>query len=840
MLLFLTICPLSYAPAAPRFVQQIATSDGLKHICPKYHFIHNLFSIMAASLSYAAHPLDLRVDEYDWIGFDLDHALARYRVPNLMRLVHDSLVDALLLEQPQLASIPDARSLLLDCYDVSCIHKGVIVDFASGDVIKLNDDGSVATAWHGAQAVSAGELARRYGDGSQPWWGFDLLKRQARHESFFVLLTYFDMPCVCLASRMVQLIDDGLLTVPSITSSGAGSGGSSATPPSGLRYASVRSMLMSAFDFIFDNVKSFDTGRGGFFAALRADTGRYVCPRPQLREWLLQRRCSGKRVFLATNSQQRFADMLLSHALGPHWRLCFDLVIYNCLKPSFFAKVQKFYAVDYSTGMEGETVSSIELPALKRLPSSSSCEGDYCSPPSNVIAGTADTSSINVASNMGLDPHPPAVLLVQGHAGAVQALADAERWLKLHGNNGASAADKNADGCTGSHVMSDMNAYVGSRGLRLHLDSSGHVLRVTTKTSEGVGSDAPASSSSSAAPNASIAPVPLRLRFTKPAVTPEAAAWLAHGQGTPVPVQAATDGAQSDGTQSSLGKPPLAKPLPSNPHAPSADENEVVVPLTFAPSTATLSLTAAGASTTPSSGGSTPLPVAMEQASHDASEPPQALSLIDAFSKRRDPATGAELESGGAEARHPGHARILYVGDHLHGDVSAAVKECEWDAVAVVEELEVWAPHPQVTSAANGSITATAAAPASGSSSSSYAASAVGGASAVALAPFSPPAIPSTPGAVYRLPPQSWHAEPNWSDDYAQRCVFGNFFIGSHGKDAAAAAATAAAGDGRGPSPTLQRRSYFCSLLERHACLSVTDVETWLCATGVRSAIDSL
>ena len=31
-------------------------------------------------------------------------------------------------------------------------------------------------------------------------------------------------------------------------------------------------------------------------------------------------------------------------------------------------------------------------------------------------------------------------------------------------------------------------------------------------------------------------------------------------------------------------------------------------------------------------------------------------------------------------------------GDHIHGDVASAAVECEWAAVAVVEELEPWEP----------------------------------------------------------------------------------------------------------------------------------------------------
>jgi hypothetical protein len=99
-------------------------------------------------------------------------------------------------------------------------------------------------------------------------------------------------------------------------------------------------------------------GRGGFFSALRAHPEAFLVRRPGLRRILRRLRglpggAAGEdgqsgtaaaprrthHVFLATNSQQRFADFLLEFALGPDWRECFDLVIYNALKPAWFAKV---------------------------------------------------------------------------------------------------------------------------------------------------------------------------------------------------------------------------------------------------------------------------------------------------------------------------------------------------------------------------------------------------------------------------------------------------------------------------------------------------------------------
>lgn len=200
----------------------------------------------------------LEIPPGSWVGFDLDHALVRYRVPALMRLVHDCLAPALVSEQPCLAAGGAALAAALrDCYDPRFVHKGLLLDFRSGDVLKLDDGCRVVAGRHGRTPLDAATLRERYG--SEPWWGSDVLRAQGRHDDLFVLLTYFDMPCVCLASELVHWVDAGVVTLPQAA---AGEPGGGETPPPA-RYGALRSMLLSTFDFVFDNVKSFDCAWGG-------------------------------------------------------------------------------------------------------------------------------------------------------------------------------------------------------------------------------------------------------------------------------------------------------------------------------------------------------------------------------------------------------------------------------------------------------------------------------------------------------------------------------------------------------------------------------------------------
>jgi hypothetical protein len=112
---------------------------------------------MPVCVQYGPAPLDLK--GLDWLGFDLDHAVARYKTPALMRLVHDCLVHQLVHlkgyppaalglphdyaathgpdAQPGMGSAPSA-------YQPHFTAKGLIFDFEAGDLVKLDENGHVA------------------------------------------------------------------------------------------------------------------------------------------------------------------------------------------------------------------------------------------------------------------------------------------------------------------------------------------------------------------------------------------------------------------------------------------------------------------------------------------------------------------------------------------------------------------------------------------------------------------------------------------------------------------------------------------------------------------------
>lgn len=148
-------------------------------------------------LTYSPVPgprLDLR--GFHWIGFDLDYTVARYH-NDLIRLVQQCTTRA--LEQSGYA--PSC----FDGIDESLIQKGIIVDLGTGDLIKLDALGHVRAALHGQRWRSIDEIYSVYGDG--PWRFYDYLRRQERHDGYWLVITPFDAPMQPLWARIVELMD---------------------------------------------------------------------------------------------------------------------------------------------------------------------------------------------------------------------------------------------------------------------------------------------------------------------------------------------------------------------------------------------------------------------------------------------------------------------------------------------------------------------------------------------------------------------------------------------------------------------------------------------------------
>ena len=87
----------------------------------------------------------LCLEDYDCIGFDLDHTLCRYNVGNLVPLVYDLLAEYLVKNKGYDKSIRNRKF----SDDLHLMAKGLTLDCERGNILRLGCDGVVLTASHG-------------------------------------------------------------------------------------------------------------------------------------------------------------------------------------------------------------------------------------------------------------------------------------------------------------------------------------------------------------------------------------------------------------------------------------------------------------------------------------------------------------------------------------------------------------------------------------------------------------------------------------------------------------------------------------------------------------------
>ena len=422
-----------------------------------------------------------------------------------------------------------------------------------------------------------------------------------------MFLSYFDMPAAAAVAAMVAALDDGDAELaaagpPSSKTEENGCPSAAAASPAAVdcftpvAYSRIRDALVAAFDGIFDN------SHGALITAMRTEPSRFLYPRPAVRRWLERARGvgGGRRryhTFLATNSSAPYANVVLDYALGPGWAAsCFDVVCYDALKPAWFNCVQPWYAVDDVSGKDGARLASMEIGGLGVR--------SHHHPSMSVGAdgGSGNSEAQRLTTSVVEQPSlgAPPIIVVRGHAGGIQALADAVAAVAVHHANGGGGSEggSGVGGCIaampGILHLNEVGEGVGAppaatttasahtpvSTVRLRVDSRGHVTRVDFVTGDitPAQSSAPAEkgaspslrpgdvfisqpSSAEGAPSTPTTPaahtsttvrlpLPIRGRVRKPSVDAAAAAWLAHGTGSAPATVAAVS--STNGTAPSL------------------------------------------------------------------------------------------------------------------------------------------------------------------------------------------------------------------------------------------------------------------------------------------------
>ena len=282
---------------------------------------------------------NLRMGNVEMVGFDMDYTLAIYHLRRIEQLSFDLTLSRLVTE----FGYPPEVGLLQ--YDHGFAMRGLVVDTAHGNLIKMDRFGSVGRAYHGLAPLPADRCNRLYRN--------ELIRLTS--ERYAWIDTLFSLPEAWLYAAIIDLLEREGRTV---------------------EYARLYDDVREAIDAVHrdDSLKR----------EVRKDIGRYIFRDPELGPALHKLRSGGKKLFLLTNSLWDYTDVVMSFLLDgvvseyPSWRNYFDVVVTGAMKPAFFTEGRPFLEID-STNRENRVIGEAKalerwkvyqggnLPALERM-----------------------------------------------------------------------------------------------------------------------------------------------------------------------------------------------------------------------------------------------------------------------------------------------------------------------------------------------------------------------------------------------------------------------------------------------------------------------------------------
>lgn len=241
----------------------------------------------------------LKMSRIRAIGFDMDHTLAIYKGPAIEELAYRCTIDKM-VEQgypARLRKLAYVRDLAI---------RGLVVDKAHGNLIKLDRYKYVTLAYHGTRLLTYEERKAAYSN----------RRLDLALDDFHNLDTLFTIPEAVLYAQMVDMVE-------------------ARDPDAGWDFRTLFGDIRTAIDTAHRD--------GSLKSVVLRDLPRFFEVDPDLPETLVRMRRAGKKVFLLTNSERSYTEAVMGYILPPgeharSWRDYFDVICVSARKPGFFAE----------------------------------------------------------------------------------------------------------------------------------------------------------------------------------------------------------------------------------------------------------------------------------------------------------------------------------------------------------------------------------------------------------------------------------------------------------------------------------------------------------------------
>lgn len=263
----------------------------------------------------------LKMDDVKYIGFDMDYTLAIYNKVEIEELAFN-------LAMEKMISLKNYPEIVREIkYNPQYVIRGLVIDRTKGNILKLDRHKSIRRADHGTKPMEFKDIRENYIGGK--------IKQSDNYAS---IDTLFSLPEAYMFAKMVDLIDEGVLKVES--------------------YAQLFDDIRLGIDLVHRD--------GSLKGEIAKNLEKYVYKDPRLPLVLDKFRDRGKKLFILTNSEWSYTNLIMNYLLDStmleykSWRDFFDIIICHASKPEFFVKGKDFFVVNEENFELEETVQHFE------------------------------------------------------------------------------------------------------------------------------------------------------------------------------------------------------------------------------------------------------------------------------------------------------------------------------------------------------------------------------------------------------------------------------------------------------------------------------------------------
>eukprot|EP00771_Trimastix_marina_P003386 gnl/Trimastix_PCT/4636.p1 GENE.gnl/Trimastix_PCT/4636~~gnl/Trimastix_PCT/4636.p1 ORF type:complete len:471 (+),score=30.90 gnl/Trimastix_PCT/4636:50-1462(+) len=318
--------------------------------------------------------------DFDWLGFDVDHTLVQYRLDNLdSAMVHSCLELFPQLETetaPFFTSIHSCQDLCPDLF-----VRDVVIDVELGNILKVDFDNHIISAYHGSQPLPPEHIAAMYPESRLTDFVPGLPPVDRDTSRYCYVDTFFERGIVALFGHCVNCVDSqNDFDIERVAPCPA--------------YRAHLQAIFRCFGSLFRN---YD--QGPFFPDFSQRPEYYLRKTPDhVKRWFESLRARGVRLFVCSNSLPRYVHASMSYCYGPDWQSHFDLILTWAGKPAFFQRTDLFQIWDAGTKqlspLEGAYAMGDPLPKPAPILYGGSFEalGPLLNAPSTERAGHSEPS----------------------------------------------------------------------------------------------------------------------------------------------------------------------------------------------------------------------------------------------------------------------------------------------------------------------------------------------------------------------------------------------------------------------------------------------------------------